>query len=75
MSITKKVVFTSYSQEPHFFYVPIINDCDCYEYDEYFFVNISASADCVYLPVEYVAIIIEDDESENRCFIITYCVT
>ena len=64
VSVIKEIIFTNYSQNPHFLYVPIINDCDCYEYDEYFFVNISASADCVNLPVEYVAITIEDDESE-----------
>ena len=64
MSVTKEIVFTKYSENPHRLYIPIINDCDCVEEYEYFLVNITTYMDCVHLPVEYVHITIIDDDSE-----------
>lgn len=60
--MTKEIIFTKYSENPHRLYIPIINDCDCVEWDEYFLVNITTEMDCVYLPVEYVTITILDDD-------------
>ena len=68
VSVTKEIVFTKYSQNPHRLYIPIINDCDCVEEYEYFSVNITTYMDCVHLPVDYVTVTILDDDREFTLF-------
>ena len=72
VSLTEKIVFTKYSENPYHLYIPIINDCDCVEEYEYFSVNITTDMDCVHLPVDHVNITIVDDDSEFLQHCITY---
>ena len=64
ISVTKQIIFTNYSVNPHSIYIPIVNDDDCVEESEYFSVNITTDMDCVYLPVDSRTITILDDEGE-----------
>ena len=66
--VTQELVFNNYTQSLYRLYIPIINDDDCVEEDEYFSVRITTDMDCVYLaPYDAHITIIDDDSKYNTC--------
>lgn len=64
VTVGQEIIFTKSSQTSVSLYIPLINDCDCVEVNEMFFVNISTDMDCVNLTVDYVTVTIIDDEGK-----------
>ena len=64
VSVTKVILFNNFLPLAHRLYIPIINDDDCVEENEYFSVNITTDMECVDLPVDSLTITIVDDESK-----------
>ena len=62
--VSKIIFFNNLSPSVHRIYIPIINDDDCVEENEYFSVNISSDMECVDIPLESLTITITDDESQ-----------
>ena len=61
----KTVIFNNYADNPYRLYIPIVNDDDCVEGDEYFGVALTTDMDeCVDLLIDNVIITIEDDDCE-----------
>ena len=75
MSVEKEIVFNNYTDDVHRVYIPILNDDDCVEPDEYFGVRITTDMDCVYLVYYDEKITILDDDSEFITFYmyLLYC--
>ena len=65
VTVAKIIFFNNLSPSVHRIYIPIINDDDCVEENEYFSVNISTDMECVDIPVESLTITITDDESQS----------
>ena len=59
--VTREIIFNNDTDREQRVYIPLFND-DCVEYDEYFFVNLTTSIDCVKFDVYYVKINILDDD-------------
>ena len=59
--VTHEIIFNNDTDREERVYIPLFND-GCVEYDEYFFVNLTTSMDCIELDVYYVKINILDDD-------------
>ena len=64
MPVEYQIVFNNYTENLYRLYIPIINDDDCVEENEYFGVRITTDMDCVYLRLNDAHITIIDDDSE-----------
>ena len=60
-AVTHEIIFNNHTDREQRVYIPLFNDA-CVEYDEYFFVNLTTSMDCIELNVYYVKINIIDDD-------------
>ena len=64
ITVSHDIIFDYYTDTPQRLYVPVVNDDDCVEENETFYVNLYTSMDCVHVRNDSLPITIVDDDSK-----------
>lgn len=64
ITVSHDIIFDYDTYTTQRLYIPVVNDDDCVEEDETFYVNLYTSMDCVHVRNDSLPITIVDDDSE-----------